>query len=84
MLRSVVLIAALVLSLVPVVASADVTGSFVARIIDREGNPVEGVTVEVFGGALLTPRVVHSDLAGEIRISLIPVGTYEVRATRVM
>lgn len=77
-----VLVAALVLVLTPVVASAQIqTGSILVKAIDQQGGVIPGATVTITSPVLPQPLVGVTDAQGVYRFPALTVGTYAVRVT---
>jgi hypothetical protein len=71
-------IVALCLLLFPLTAQAQQTGSISGRVVDTDGLPLPGVTVEARSNVLPAPRVTVTEANGEYRLPALPPGTYSV------
>jgi len=52
------------------------TGELVGRVIDDNGNPMPGISVQIDGRSLINPRQVVTTENGVFLASALPVGTY--------
>ncbi|MEO1366415.1 MAG: TonB-dependent receptor, partial [Acidobacteriota bacterium] len=76
-----VVIAALVLLLAPVVAQAQILGSFEGTVTDTDGAVLPGVTVEVRNIDTGLVRTVFTDASGNYTALKLPAGPYTLTAS---
>ena len=72
----------LLLTLLPVLALAQVSSSISGRVEDPAGAAIPGTTVAVTSVETGAARTVVSDELGNYRVLSLPVGAYEVRAEK--
>jgi hypothetical protein len=77
-LKIVALLAAVVLSAVPLRAQTNPTGTISGRVVDQDGLPVPGAIVSVQSAALQGSRSVTTSANGDYIIPFLPAGDYEV------
>ena len=77
-LKSVALLAAIVLAAVPLWAQTNPTGTISGKVTDQDGLPVPGATVTVQSPALQGTRSATSSANGDYIIPFLPAGDYEV------
>jgi Ca-activated chloride channel family protein len=78
--RTLPILLSFLLTVLPLPLSASAVGILEGTILDESGAPLPGVSVEVRGPSLVSPRTFVTDVNGHFRFPPLPAGEYEVTA----